>query len=332
LATLITLRLIIGGLQHPVQVVSAHDGTNHLFAGEQAGRVWLIDNDGAHLFLDASSLIDCCDNGGLLSLVLHPRYAENGRLFLMYVNHDGDTTVAEFRQAALVRTIVVIDQPAADRPNHHGGTLQFGDDGFLYISVGDGGVMNGVTHRAQNLGTFLGKLLRVDVDRDAPPEIWALGLRNPWRFSFDRAGGQLIIGDVGQDSWEELDVIDIATIRGANFGWPMMEGTHCYPAGTVCNSNGLTLPVLEYGHDAGCSITAGYRYRGKRIPALAGHIVYGDFCSGAIWTDNLIELARIKGSVVSFGEDDDGELYVVDYLGSIFRIEPRIEHRRAATH
>jgi glucose/arabinose dehydrogenase len=362
----IRLEPFLVGLQRPVQVVTSHDGTGRLFVADQEGRV-LVAADGqlrARPFLDLTGIVSCCDNGGLLSLVFHPAYASNGRFFVLYVDGNGDTVVAEYHRSASDpdvadpasgRTVLVVDQPAADAPNHHGGTLQFGPDGFFYISIGDGGVAIGVTTRAQDLHLLLGKLLRVDVDHDIPyaiprdnpfiatpgarPEIWALGLRNPWRFSFDRATGDLTLADVGNDTWEEVDILPLAQSRGANFGWPMTEGKHCFPPGSSCSFAGLTLPVIEYGREGGCAVTGGFRYRGSRLPALAGAYLYGDWCSGMIWAARQTPaglqstlVADMPVSVVAFGESDDGELYVVDYLGSIARIEPPLSRHRATRH
>jgi glucose/arabinose dehydrogenase len=364
---LVALRPVIGGLDRPVQVVSSHDGSGRLFIAEQPGRIVLFDGSEtlSPAFLDISALVSCCDNGGLLSVAFHPNYAKNGLLYVLYVDTGGDTVVAEYRRVPSdathadpesARTLILVDQPASEVPNHHGGTLQFGPDGYLYISIGDGGTTRGVTDRAQDLRTLFGKLLRIDVNHGTPyaipddnpyrmggaaPEIWALGLRNPWRFSFDRATGQLILGDVGEDAWEELDVIGLLQSRGANFGWPITEGKHCFPAGTSCSTAGITLPAVEYGHDSICtSITAGYRYRGALVPELQGSVIYGDWCSGKLWSAtsegagewHTTLLEQTPHAIVSFGEDDGGELYVVDYLGSVLRMETAPPRRHAARH
>ena len=331
----ITLKPLVTGLDRPVQAVFEN---GQLYVALQTGQIVIVNNGVAQPFLDLSSAIDCCENGGLLSFVFHPRYRENGRFFVMYVNRDGDTVIAEYGPTA--HTLLVVDQPVADRPNHHGGTLQFGLDGDLYISVGDGGVGAGVTNRAQDLHLLLGKLLRIDVDHGIPyaipsdnpfinvagaaPEIWAYGLRNPWRFSFDPALSQLILGDVGEDSWEELNVVDVAASRGANFGWPRTEGMHCFPPGAPCDMTGITLPIAEYSHDKGCSITAGYRF--------GGDYVYGDWCSGLLFTASSGAIAQTGAAIVSFAQDDAGDLYIVDYRGSISRVEESASRRRAVRH
>ena len=351
-AALVTLKLIASGFDRPVQAVSARDGSGALYVAEQPGRIRRADGT---LFLDLSNVVDCCENGGLLSVVFHPQYRDNGRLFVLYVDRRGDTAIAEYRRSifdptiadpASARVLLTIDQPELDVPNHHGGTLQFGPDGDLYVSIGDGGVGRGVTNRAQDLTLLLGKILRIDVDSGAIPyaippanpfgnEIWAYGLRNPWRFSFDDRG-DVILGDVGEHDWEELNVLPLAQSRGANFGWPITEGRHCFPPGSSCATSGLTLPLIEYSSHEGCAITAGYRYRGERITALRDAIVYGDWCSGAIWaaTDSgsVSPIADTAAAIVSFAEGDDGELYVVDYLGGLYAVEPVMGRRRAVGH
>jgi glucose/arabinose dehydrogenase len=251
--------------------------------------------------------------------------------------------------------LFVVPQPRDNIPNHHGGTLQFGPDGLLYISVGDGGAFVRVTNRAQEVDHLLGKLLRIDVSAATgyaiPPdnpfsnvagarkEIWSYGLRNPWRFSFDRLSGTLMIADVGQDDWEEVNILSPAAARGANFGWPLAEGLHCYPPGGTCSLSGLTGPALEYPRQLGCSITGGYRYRGTRWASLYGKYLYGDWCTGGIWAASEIdggwqssEIADTDLAIVSFGEDDAGELYVVDYNGSIFTLTMPSDRRRSVRH
>ena len=360
------LRPIVTGLDRPVQIVTVGDHTGTLFIPEQGGKILALANrnEPPRLFLDISALISCCDNGGLLSLVFDPNYASNGRFFVLYVNRNGDTVVARYSRSttspeiadpATAEILLVILQPKDNVPNHHGGTLKFGPDGYLYISIGDGGAFIQVTNRAQVLQHLLGKLLRIDVRPErsyAVPsdnpfagvsgtrgEIWSYGLRNPWRFSFDRLTGDLLIGDVGQDRWEEVNILSVPEARGANFGWPQMEGQHCYPSGTTCNVTGLTLPQLEYPREFGCSVTGGYRYRGTRWPALYGTYIYADYCSGRIWAATQMDgqwSARVVADtdllIVSFGEDDEGELYVVDHAGSVFELAVPAMKRRAVRH
>jgi glucose/arabinose dehydrogenase len=354
----------VRGLDRPVQIVASHDGSGFLYVAQQPGPILRVDRDGVTApFLDLTSIISCCDNGGVLSVVFHPSYASNGKLYVLYVDRNGNTALARYLRSTFDPTVAdpksaeilfVVEQPKDEVPNHHGGTLQFGPDGMLYVSIGDGGALRKVTNRAQEFSHLLGKLLRIDVDRGTPyaippdnpyagvagvrPEIWSIGFRNPWRFSFDRATGELLIGDVGQDLWEEIDAVSIAAARGANFGWPMLEGSHCFPRDAVCTSAGTVLPKAEYSHELGCSVSGGYRYRGGRWPALRGVYFYGDWCSGRLWgaTENtdgswtVSELAKLPMAIVSFGEDDEGELYLVDWLGNVFRLIDEGTLRRRA--
>ena len=334
---------VAAGLSSPLGVVNAGDGSRRLFILEQTGRIRVL--DGTQLrptpFLDVSALISCCGERGLLGLAFHPDYAINGIFFVHYTNTNGDTTIARYRvsadpnvaDASSAQLVLSVAQPFA---NHNGGQLAFGPEGFLYIGLGDGGDAGDPDNRAQNLGTLLGKILRIDVDGAAPyaipasnpfrttpgalPEIWAYGLRNPWRFGFDRQTGDLFIADVGQGAREEVNFQTAASAGGQNYGWRRMEGTACFNPSTACNDGTLTLPILEYDHSQGCSITGGYRYRGGRFPQFVGRYFYGDFCSGRIWTGvqsgstwsgtQLIDTAM---QITSFGEDEDGELYVVHY-------------------
>jgi glucose/arabinose dehydrogenase len=366
LARRVALTPLVTGLDQPVQLVTAGDHTGAFFIPEQSGKILALANrnEPPRLFLDISSLISCCDNGGLLSLVFDPHYVSNGRFFVLYVNRNGDTVVARYSRStaspgiadpSTAEILLLIPQPKDNVPNHHGGTLKFGPDGYLYISIGDGGAFIQVTNRAQVLQHLLGKLLRIDVRAErsyaVPPdnpfagisgtrgEIWSYGLRNPWRFSFDRLTGDLLMGDVGHDSWEEIDILSIPEARGANFGWPRLEGQHCFPPGSTCNVTGLTLPQLEYPRELGCSVTGGYRYRGTRWPALYGTYLYGDYCSGRIWAATQVDgqwssrvVADTDLLIVSFGEDDEGELYVVDHAGAVFELAVPAMKRRAVRH
>ncbi|HXO85627.1 MAG TPA: PQQ-dependent sugar dehydrogenase, partial [Gemmatimonadales bacterium] len=254
----------------------------------------------------------------------------------------GDADVAN---EALADTVIAIPHPT--NANHNGGQLQFGPDGLLYAATGDGGGGGDPDENAQDLSSLLGKLLRLDVDGAsgyAVPsenpfgsEVWAYGLRNPWRFSFDRQTGDLYIGDVGQNLWEEVDVSLASTGlgKGVNYGWDDMEGTHCYEPATGCNQTGKTMPVIEYGHTGGaCTVVGGYVYRGTRVPALAGHYLYADYCSGFVksfrfvggvvtderdWTADLSPGTFITG----FGEDADGDVYIMRQSGGLYRIVPK---------
>lgn len=360
-APAIAIHPLVTGFDRPVQVVSAHDHSGDLYVAQQSGAILRLHDGQKSTFLDLTSVISCCSNGGVLSVVFHPDYLSNGFLYVQYVDRNGDTAIARYSRStdglrgdpASAMLLLVVDQPSDNVPNHHGGTLLFGPDGMLYVSIGDGGAYVRVTERAQDLTQLLGKILRLDVDH-APPytipgdnpfvgnptargEIWSYGLRNPWRMSFDRLTGELLLGDVGQDSFEEIDMNTIAAARGANFGWPVMEGAHCFPPGTSrCETRGLTMPIAEYPRASGCSVTGGYRYRGRRWSRFHGVYLFGDFCSGTIWgiaeddaQHTVRPLLSTTASIVSFGEDDDGELYLVDYKGAIFSItDPASDRRR----
>jgi len=350
---------VTGGLVSPVFVTGAGTGDGRLYVVEQGGTVRVVEPDGslrAEPFLDVSDRISSGGERGLLGLAFHPRYASNGRLFVDYTDRDGNTVVGELQRSAgdplradpaTERVLLRIEQPYA---NHNGGMVAFGPDGYLYVGMGDGGSGGDPENRAQDPTKLLGKILRIDVDRtgdgapyaipsDNPyadgaggrPEIWALGVRNPWRFSFDRAAGDLWIGDVGQGAWEEVDRSTQATGggRGANFGWRLMEGFTCYDPAEGCPTAGLTLPVAVYGHDVGCAVTGGYVYRGTGSPTLAGGYLFGDYCSGRIWALDAAGPARqdpvllLEGglSISSFGEGDNGELYITDISkGALYRL------------
>jgi len=329
-------------LDHPVYVAHAGDGSGRLFVVEQPGRIRIV-KQGRLLdapFLDISDRIRYGGEQGLLGLAFHPAYKKNGRFVVNYVRRsDGSTVIAEFqvssdhdRSQASEKQLLVVAQPY---PNHKGGMVEFGPDGFLYIALGDGGSGGDPGDRGQNTKELLGKLLRVDVDHGTPyaipkgnpfaggggrPEIFAYGLRNPWRFSFDRQTGELWAADVGQHAWEEIDVVK----RGGNYGWRIMEGAHCFLPRDGCARDGLVPPIAEYGHDKGrCSITGGYVYRGVRLPALHGIYLYGDFCSGEIFAlvEGSQQIVLTTGlQIASFGQDQEGELYVVGHGGTIHRI------------
>jgi glucose/arabinose dehydrogenase len=358
----ITLEPVANGLPNLVSVT--HAGDSRLFITLQRGQVMI--HDGTRVlpepFLDIRSLVTSNDERGLLSVAFHPHYAFNGLFYVNYTNLSGNTVVARYSVSPLDANranpssavpILTIAQPFA---NHNGGQLQFGPDGYLYIGMGDGGSGGDPGNRAQNLGDLLGKMLRIDVDSASPyaippsnpftgqgmrREIWAYGLRNPWRFSFDRATGDLWIADVGQGTWEEIDFQPATSIGGENYGWRRMEGTHCFNPATNCNTGNLVLPVIEYDHGVGCSVTGGYVYRGTRSPRLIGRYIYGDFCTGrifgatrsangAVTTGQLID---VPFNISTFGEDVAGEIYVGDYSnGILYRLvdsNPLSPRRRA---
>jgi hypothetical protein len=333
------------GLEQPLGITHAGDGSGRLFVVEQVGTIRIY-TGGALLddpFLDVSALITtpAASEQGLLGLAFHPDYDSNGYFYINYTDADGDTMIARYSVSAdpdladpdSGLPILTIEQPAA---NHNGGQLQFGPDGYLYVGMGDGGGAGDPEENAEDVDTLLGKLLRIDVDSATPyavppdnplvgapglDEIWAYGLRNPWRFSFDRLNGDLFIADVGQWTYEEVNLQPAGDTQLHNYGWDIMEGAHCFEPASGCNTSGKVLPILEYDHGLGCSITGGYRYRGGD-PTLYGKYIYGDFCSGRIWSANensgswASTLELDTGVMISsFGEDDAGELYVADYGG-----------------
>jgi glucose/arabinose dehydrogenase len=321
---------------------------------EKTGAIRII-SDGVLLpdpFLDLSSRISNGDEQGLLGMAFDPDYATTGRFIVHFTDPAGNTTLSRFQVSAnpdvadpaSELVILTAAQPFA---NHNGGQVAFGPDGFLYLGLGDGGSGGDPGNRGQDLTDLLGSILRIDVRSTEPyavpadnpfvqsgaPEVWSYGLRNPWRFSFDRATGDLYIADVGERAWEEVNISTAAqgSGRGANYGWNIMEGTDCFLA-SGCDQNGLTLPVLEYGHGEGCSITGGYVYRGSAIPALQGRYFYADFCQrwvrSFVHTDEGVteqtEWPSLMppGAVLSFGEDALGELYILDQSGRVSKVVP----------
>lgn len=353
------LETVATGLDFPVFLTAPPGDRSRLFVVEKTGRVRIIANGvlRAEPFIDLSGQVSGGSEQGLLGLAFHPDFATNGLVILDYTDRNGDTRVARYRVSTSdpnrldpgsEGVILTVAQPYA---NHNGGMVGFGPlDGDLYIGLGDGGSGGDPQGNGQNRGTLLGKILRlrvgadgqVSVPADNPfagvsgvrPEIWSYGLRNPWRFSFDRSNGDLYIADVGQGAREEIDVAPASALagRGANFGWNRMEGTSCYPPGSSCDPQGLTLPVLDYDHGQGCSVTGGYVYRGTALTGMAGVYFYADYCSG--WVRSFryangratepLEWAGLKpgGSITSFGEDAAGELYLLTQSGGVYRIGP----------
>ena len=349
---LVTLAPVVTeGLENPLFLTQAGDESERLFVVEQPGRIRVLERQALvpAPFLNITQKVLSGGERGLLGLAFHPDYHHNGRFFVNYTRKpDGATVVAEYCRGATAtsasheeRILFVVPQPY---PNHNGGMVAFGPDGYLYVGLGDGGSKGDPDNRAQNPGDLLGKILRIDVDRGDPygiptdnpfvkeggrPEIYALGLRNPWRFSFDAKTGNLWVADVGQYTWEEIDLV----VRGGNYGWRVMEGTHCFHPSTDCRTTTFSLPRYEYSHDKGrCSITGGFIYRGRAMFDLTGSYVYGDFCSGEIFAlqnpagSQPLNEARmiLKTSlrISSFGEDAAGELYVLDHKGGIYRLAP----------
>jgi glucose/arabinose dehydrogenase len=307
----VELQRVTGGLEVPVGLAHAGDGSGRLFVVEKAGRIRVLENGallGAPLLDIAGRVGSQQSEQGLLGLAFHPAFAQNGQFYVNYTDLQGDTVVSRFSMPAgwtpgsppvadpgSEMPLLKLDQPAG---NHNGGHLAFGPDGYLYIGTGDGGGAGDRYGNGQNGATLLGAMLRIDVDGGEPyvipadnpfvgdpgvrDEIWALGLRNPWRYSFDRLTGDLWIADVGQNVYEEVDFQPAAHTGGWNYGWPIMEGNHCFPADVSCDRAGLTLPLLEYDHTLGCSITGGYVYRGQEFSDFQGVYVFGDFCTGRI--------------------------------------------------
>lgn len=337
------LEPVAEGLDAPLGVTHAGDGSGRLFVVEQTGAIRIL-ADGRVLdepFLDVGESIVAGGEQGLLGLAFHPGYRRNGRSFINYTDVNGDTVVAEVQtsndpdvaDAGSVTPLLQIDQPFA---NHNGGQLAFGPDGYLYIATGDGGSAGDPEGNGQNTEALLGKLLRVDVDSgdldgipdDNPfasgggaPEVWAYGLRNPWRFSFDTETDELWIADVGQGDFEEINK-SRPDRAGLNYGWNVLEGAECFEA-EECDRSDKVPPITGYTHDAGCSVTGGYVYRGTEAPALTGGYIFGDYCSGAIWGIDArgrsftepVELMQSGLSISSFGLDEDGELYLTDLNG-----------------
>jgi glucose/arabinose dehydrogenase len=354
-AQTVSLQQVADNLADPVAIT--HAGDTRLFIVLQGGQIVIWNGGPAVLptpFLDVRQLVSTGGERGLLGLAFAPDYAQSGHFYINYTDRAGDTVVARYSRSssdpnradpASARTILTVDQPFS---NHNGGALAFGPDGYLYIGLGDGGSANDPGNRAQNLTDLLGKMLRIDVSQGNPyaippdnpyvvsggarPEIWASGLRNPWRYSFDRVTGDLWIADVGQGSREEINLQPASSDGGENYGWRIMEGSNCHiPPSSNCNPAGtLVEPVIEYGHTNGaCSVTGGYVYRGTRYPRLGGMYIYADYCNGVIWGAtrlasgifNIRTLFDASFPISTFGEDVNGELYVADHgNGRIFRI------------
>lgn len=350
-ATGLALETVASGLDQPLYL-TAPAGDPRLFVVEQPGRIKIV-KDGRLLpapFLDLTDRVRSGGERGLLSVAFHPRYGENGFLYVDYTDLRGNTRVERYTVSrdpdradpASARLVIAIDQPFA---NHNGGLVMFGPDGMLYVGMGDGGSGGDPYGNGQNRGTLLGKLLRLDVDRATPyavpadnpfaagrdgrGEIWAWGLRNPWRYCFDPASGLIYIADVGQNRWEEIDVQPAAR-GGLDYGWNVLEGSHCYRA-SDCDRTGRVAPVLEYGHDQGCSVTGGFVYRGRRIPSIAGRYFYADYCRGwirsfkyerGVVTEQRVWPDLAPGQVTSFGQDAAGELYVCAQGGTVYRLAP----------
>ena len=357
LVAAIQLATVASGLSSPLLVTHAGDGSNRLFIVERGGVIKVLQPGAStpSVFLDITSRVVSGGEQGLLGLAFHPQYAQNGRFFVNYTDRNGDTHIAEFRASSnpdvadptSERLVLFVRQPF---DNHNGGGLAFGNDGLLYIALGDGGSGGDPQGNGQSLSTLLGKMLRIDVNQGSPygipadnpfasrtgaREVWSYGLRNPWRFAFDRATGDLYIGDVGQGAREEVDVGLASRRGGENWGWNVMEGTRCFRPSSGCNTSGLELPAVDYDRSGGsCAVTGGVVYRGCRLPGYAGTYFYADYCSAFVrsfrleggravdqrdWTSSL---GRGLDSPTAFGVDADGEAYIVDRDGELYRIVP----------
>ena len=338
----------------PVDIANAEDG--RLFIVERDGIIRVVANDptstSAPIFLDISDRVSAGGETGLLGLAFHPNYAQNGFFYVNYT-HDQDgtlvTRIARYQVSGNPNVadpnsefiVLTVAQPFR---NHNAGDLAFGPDGYLYVPLGDGGSGGDPDNRAQNLDDLLGKILRLDVDNVSPgknyaipannpfvgraglDEIWAYGLRNPWRISFDRQTADLYIADVGQNGWEEVDFQPADSPGGENYGWRLKEGTHCYNPGSNCDPGGLTEPIHEYGHENGrCSITGGFVYRGQQYPTLQGWYLFADYCTGELFglapgSHQPTPFVNTDSSITTFGEDSSGELLFATIGGSIYRI------------
>ncbi len=357
LAASIQLRQIATGFHRPLYATHAGDGSGRLFIVEQVGKIWILQNGmlQAQPFLNIEDLISSgalrqsFSEQGLLGLAFHPDYQENGAFFVNYTDKEGSTVVARYQvnlgdanvaDPASGQIIFQLPQPYA---NHNGGHIEFGPNGYLYIALGDGGAANDPLGAGQNRQLLLGSILRIDVDSAKPyaippdnpyidneagrDEIWSYGWRNPWRFSFDRETGDMYIADVGQNAWEEINMEPAGSMGGKNYGWNVLEGNHIFAGGDALNS---VPPIFEYSHSFGCSVTGGVIYRGAAIPDLQAVYLFGDWCSGRIWGAwrdgdlnwQTAEFMNTQFPVSSFGEDEAGEVYVIDYEGTVYRFDP----------
>jgi glucose/arabinose dehydrogenase len=346
------------GFERPVFMADSNDGSGRLFVVEQGGLIRIV-LDGevlAQPFLDLTGQVETSGSEqGLLSMAFDPDYAENGRFYVGYTGLDSTNVFARFEVSAEDPNIADADSErvlisvADPYRNHNGGLVAFGPDGYLYAGLGDGGSGGDPEENAQDVSVLLGKILRLDVSGDfdsdepayripddnpfvnqdgAAPEIWAYGFRNPWRFSFDREYGDLYIGDVGQNAWEEINFQPADSTGGENYGWNLLEGTHCYPEGADCDPEGTVLPVAEYGHDLGYSVTGGYVYRGESAFDLVGVYIFADYGSGNVWglardgsgAWQTSEPVETDLRVSSFSEDASGELYVTSFDGTVYRV------------
>jgi glucose/arabinose dehydrogenase len=355
----VVLQPVLEGFDRPLFVTHANDGSGRIFVVEKEGSIRIV-SGGVILeqrFLNITNQVTSSGNEqGLLGLAFAPNYSESGYFFVNYTDLSGNTAISRFQVDAANPDradpnsefmVLQIEDPAR---NHNGGMLAFGPDGNLWIGMGDGGGGGDTFGNGQNPNTLLGKMIRIDVTSDPSvpyvipadnpwveadwngvdvlDEVWAVGLRNPWRYSFDRHTGDLWIADVGQNAYEEVNYTVAGTQGGLNYGWPIMEGLHCF-RGSDCDQTGLELPVFEYEHANGCSVTGGYVYRGSQYPVLQGVYIFGDYCSGLVWATipnpdgswNTTQVAATGALLSSFGEDENGELYATDLnSGVIYQV------------
>jgi glucose/arabinose dehydrogenase len=346
----IVLRQISTEVVLPIALAAPPNDSERIYVAEKVGQIQILQNNAVNqsAFLDITDRVrSTASEQGLLDFVFDPEYPVNGFFYVDYTDSRGNTVISrftatdpDFADEGSEEVILQVAQPAG---NHNGGQLAFGPDGYLYIALGDGGLANDAFGNAQNGRTLLGSILRIDVHGGTPysipqdnpfinnpnilDEIWDYGVRNPWRFSFDRLTGDLYIADVGQGQYEEVDFEPAASGGGHNYGWPIMEGVHCFQ-NVPCDVNAFVPPVTEYTHGEGCSITGGYVYRGQQFPSMEGIYFFGDYCSGIIWgllrvDDGTWEVARLLESglqLSSFGEDHAGELYALDLNGGLYQI------------
>ena len=317
------------------------DPAKRLFVVEKGGTIRVMKKGAAPApYLSLEARVSGGSEQGLLGLAFHREFMKNGRFYVNYTDREGDTRIVELTVADLAtdraaiaseKELLFVKQPYS---NHNGGNLLMTPEGWLLVGLGDGGSANDPQKNARNPKTLLGKMFRLDLTPGATPKILSQGMRNPWRYALDRATNDLYIGDVGQNLWEEVDVIPLDALSGKDFGWSVMEGFHCFRAAS-CDTAGLVLPVAEYGHDAGCSITGGVVYRGKALPALAGTYFYSDYCTAILrsfrWTKTggvsdhwewnaALDPKHALAQIASFGEDEDGEIYVISLSGTIWTL------------
>jgi glucose/arabinose dehydrogenase len=346
-AASVRLTVVAEKLDEPLGMAYAEgDPAKRLFIVEKGGTILVMKKGTLPFsFLSLKERVSGGSEQGLLGLAFHKEFMKNGRMFVNYTDKDGDTRIVELTLTsptadhatiAKERELLFVDQPYS---NHNGGHLLRTPGGWLLVGLGDGGSAGDPRGNARNPRTLLGKMFRLDPDATSDAlrtKILSQGMRNPWRYALDRATNDLYIGDVGQNLWEEVDVVPLGELQGKDFGWNVMEGAHCYKPAT-CEATGLTLPVVEYGHDAGCSITGGVVYRGKALPSLAGTYFYSDYCTAFLrsirwtkahgatdhwdWSSALNPKQKIA-QVASFGEDEDGEVYVIGLTGTIWKLVP----------